>query len=142
MSIAPLNSSDTDSQHPTDVESGDIERPVKRKKKRRSTSHLKAVPETLAQREQIRDAAEKYAEPLDKTRPFNKGELEQHGRTLLQQMELPEKFLGFVMVLIGNFFWKRQFLAIPFEKRMLLLPHCLKHAEGCPAEYDQFGLDC
>ena len=79
MSIAPLNSSDTDSQHPTDVESGDIERPVKRKKKRRSTSHLKAVPETLAQREQIRDAAEKYAEPLDKTRPFNKGELEQHG---------------------------------------------------------------
>ena len=25
---------------------------------------------------------------------------------------------------------------------MLLLPHCLKHAEGCPADYDQFGLDC
>lgn len=142
MSIAPLNSSETDSQHSTDVESGDIERPVKRKKKRRSTSHLKAVPETLAQREQIRDASEKYAEPLDKTRPFNKGELEQHSRELLKQMDLPEKFLGFVMVLIGNFFWKRQFLAIPFEKRMLLLPHCLKHAEGCPAEYDQFGLDC
>ena len=25
---------------------------------------------------------------------------------------------------------------------MLLLPHCLKHAEGCPADYDEFGLDC
>jgi geranylgeranyl pyrophosphate synthase len=22
------------------------------------------------------------------------------------------------------------------------LPHCLKHAEGCPADYDEFGLDC
>ena len=57
-------------------------------------------------------------------------------------MALPEKFLGFAMVLIGNFFWKQQFLAIPFERRMLLLPHCLKHAEGCPAEYTEFGLDC
>ncbi len=57
-------------------------------------------------------------------------------------MNQPEKFLGFMMVLIGNFFWKRQFLAIPFERRLLLLPHCLKHAEGCPAEYDEFGLDC
>jgi geranylgeranyl pyrophosphate synthase len=25
---------------------------------------------------------------------------------------------------------------------LFLLPHCLKHAEGCPADYDQFGLDC
>jgi geranylgeranyl pyrophosphate synthase len=24
----------------------------------------------------------------------------------------------------------------------MLLPHCLKNAEGCPAEYDEFGLDC
>ncbi|MFO0846407.1 MAG: DUF116 domain-containing protein [Gemmataceae bacterium] len=21
-------------------------------------------------------------------------------------------------------------------------PHCLKNAEGCPADYDEFGLDC
>ena len=44
--------------------------------------------------------------------------------------------------MVGNFFWKQQFLAIPFNRRMLLLPHCLKHAQGCPAEYTQFGLDC
>ena len=25
---------------------------------------------------------------------------------------------------------------------MFLLPHCLKHAEGCPADYDDFGLEC
>ncbi len=36
------------------------------------------------------------------------------------------------MVLLGNAFWKRQFIAVPFEKRLLLLPHCFKHAEGCP----------
>ncbi len=116
--------------------------PVKRKRKRPSTSHLKAVPETLKLREEIKAAAEKYAEKLDKTNPFNKNELESYGRNLLKQMNQPEKFLGFAMVMIGNFFWKRQFLATPFERRLLLLPHCLKHAEGCPADYDEFGLDC
>lgn len=120
----------------------DDPKPVKRKRRRASTSHLKDVPDTLELREKIKTAAEKYAQPLDKSRPFNKGELEAHGRELLVQMDLPERFLGFAMVLIGNFFWKRQFLATPFERRMLLLPHCLKHAEGCPADYDEYGLDC
>ena len=24
----------------------------------------------------------------------------------------------------------------------MLLPHCLKHAEGCPADYDEMGMKC
>jgi len=115
---------------------------VRKKGKRRSTTHLKAVPETLELREQVKVAAEEYARNLDRSRAFTRNELEHHGRALLDQMGLPEKFLGFSMVMVGNFFWKQQFLAIPFNRRMLLLPHCLKHAEGCPAEYSQFGLDC
>lgn len=124
------------------VESHPAAKPARRDKSGRSTSHLKLVPETLEQREQVKTAAEKYAAALDRSRPFTKNELEAHGRKLLEQLELPEKFLGFAMVLVGNFFWKRQFLSIPFNRRMLLLPHCLKHADGCPADYDEFGLDC
>ncbi|HVJ84351.1 MAG TPA: polyprenyl synthetase family protein [Caulifigura sp.] len=113
-----------------------------RDKSGRSTSHLKIVPETLEQREFIKREAEKYAQKLDKSRAFTKSQLEQHGRTLLKELDQPEKYLGFSMVMIGNFFWKKQFLALPFNRRMLLLPHCLKHADGCPADYDEFGLDC
>jgi geranylgeranyl pyrophosphate synthase len=116
--------------------------PVRKKGKRRSTTHLKIVPETLELREQFKAAAEAFAHELDRGRPFTRNELEKYGRTLLDRMGQPEKYLGFTMVMIGNFFWKQQFLAIPFNRRMLLLPHCLKHAEGCPAEYTQFGLDC
>ncbi|MGH7200383.1 MAG: DUF116 domain-containing protein, partial [Planctomycetaceae bacterium] len=148
MSIAPTDRSDsplTVSETATASRNGRAngtdDRPVKRNR-RRSTSQFKFVPETLDLRERIKAAAEAYADPLVKSKPFNRNELEQHGRTLLEQLDLPEKFLGFAMVLIGNFFWKRQFLATPFERRMLLLPHCLKHAEGCPADYDEFGLDC
>ncbi|MEO2013668.1 MAG: polyprenyl synthetase family protein [Fuerstiella sp.] len=144
MSIVPISE-----VLPADVEAPgddadliDDPKPVRKKGKRRSTSHLKAVPESLEQRETFKKAAEAYAIGLNRSRAFNKNELESHSRILLNQMGLPEKFLGFAMVMIGNFFWKQQFLAIPFERRMLLLPHCLKHAEGCPAEYSEFGLDC
>ena len=141
MSIAPA---DSHSVEASDVPTGNgvmDDAPVKRRR-RKSTSHLKEVPPSLAVREQIKAAAEKFAETLDRGRNFMKPQLEEWSRQLLGELNLPEKYVGFAAVLIGNFFWKRQFLAIPFEKRLLLLPHCLKHAEGCPADYDEFGLDC
>jgi geranylgeranyl diphosphate synthase, type II len=145
VSIAPTerhNSDHATTTLPGGSESADADAPVKRKRRRQSTSHLKFVPEELSLREQIKAEAEKFAVGLNKSKPFNRSDLEGWGRTLLDQMGLPEKYLGFTSVLIGNFFWKQQFLAVPFERRMLLLPHCLKHAEGCPADYDEFGLDC
>ncbi|MBL8817043.1 MAG: polyprenyl synthetase family protein [Planctomyces sp.] len=139
MSIVPPSEDVAVRQHAID---DDDPAPVRKKGKRRSTTHLKAVPGSLDERTKIKVAAEQYARGLDRSRAFSRDELEHHGRTLLEQMELPERYLGFAMVMVGNFFWKQQFLAIPFNRRMLLLPHCLKHAEGCPAEYTQFGLDC
>lgn len=112
------------------------------KKARRSTSHLKAVPESLAERTRIQASADRFMREVDRSHAFTRDDLEKLGRSFLAEEGLPEKFLGFAMVLLGNAFWKRQFISVPFERRMLLLPHCLKHAEGCPAEYDQFGLDC
>src|SRR5205085_2798725 len=47
----------------------------------------------------------------------------------------------FTMVALTNEFWREQVQAVDFKRRLLLLPHCLKHAEGCPADYDEFGLD-
>jgi len=126
----------------SDIQDDDDEPMPKRKKIRSSTSHLKIVPETLALREELKARAAAFAEKLDHSKPFNKAQLTIWANQLLGEMSLPEKYSGFAAVMIGNAFWRRQFLATPFERRMLLLPHCLKHAEGCPAEYTEFGLDC
>ena len=126
----------------SDIQDDDDEPMPKRKKIRSSTSHLKIVPETLELRELFKAKAQQFAGKLDHSKPFNKTQLQVWAMQLLGEMSLPEKYSGFAAVLIGNFFWRRQFLATPFERRMLLLPHCLKHAEGCPAEYTEFGLDC
>lgn len=126
----------------SDIQDDDDEPMPMRKKIRSSTSHLKIVPESLELRELVKAKAQQFAEKLDHSKPFNKTQLQTWSMQFLAEMSLPEKYSGFAAVMIGNFFWRRQFLATPFERRMLLLPHCLKHAEGCPAEYTEFGLDC
>jgi geranylgeranyl pyrophosphate synthase len=112
------------------------------KKARRNTSHLKLVPETKAAREELRAKCAAVAAKLDKSRPLGKDELETIARATLEQAGLAEGFLGWTMVALATEFWASQVAAAPFERRLFLLPHCLKHAEGCPADYDDFGLDC
>jgi geranylgeranyl pyrophosphate synthase len=112
------------------------------KDKRLSSAAFKVVPEPRSLRDQLRAAAAEFARPLDRSKPFTKAELQKMGEALLGRLDLGEQYLGFTMVLIANEFWREQVQAIPFHRRLLLLPHCLKNAEGCPADYDEFGLDC
>ena len=79
---------------------------------------------------------------IDRGRALTRPALQEMGETLLRQLELGEQYLGFTMVCLANEFWREQVAAIDFKRRLLLLPHCLKNAEGCPADYDEFGLDC
>jgi geranylgeranyl pyrophosphate synthase len=103
---------------------------------------LKVVPETLAMREKLRARAVEVAERLDKSRPLSKDEMETVARALLDQQGLGEGYLGWTMVALATAFWRDQVAAVPPSRRLFLLPHCLKHAEGCPADYDDFGLEC
>ena len=118
------------------------EEPITSRSPRRKTSHLKEVPETLELRESLRARCEDVASRLDPASPVTKDEMEQIARAMIQEADLPESYLGWVMVMISSAFWKGPLSAVPPERRLFLLPHCLKHAEGCPAEYDQFGMNC
>ena len=109
---------------------------------RRKTSHLKEVPETLELRESLRARCAEIAARIDRSTPMTKDEMEQIARRALEEADLPEGYLGWMMVMISSEFWKDALSAVPPERRLFLLPHCLKHAEGCPAEYDQFGMNC
>lgn len=112
------------------------------RKKRRRTSHLKDVPPSLELREQLRTVCQQTAAKLDKSSPLTKDEMEQIARGLLKDQGQPEGYLGWTMVMLSSEFWRDQVAAVPPSRRLFLLPHCLKHAEGCPADYDEFGLDC
>ncbi|MGD9722776.1 MAG: polyprenyl synthetase family protein [Pirellulales bacterium] len=100
------------------------------------------MPETLELRERLRAAAMEVAGRLDKSRPLSKDEMEGVARSLLAEMGLGEGYVGWTMVVLASAFWRDQVAAVPPSRRLFLLPHCLKHAEGCPADYDDFGLEC
>jgi len=107
-----------------------------------STAGWKVIPETLELRERIKRAAADYLANVDRSQALTRAQLQHWAQDLLQRLGLGEQYMGFTAVCLSNEFWREQLMAIDFSKRLLLLPHCLKHAEGCPAEYDEFGLDC
>jgi geranylgeranyl pyrophosphate synthase len=112
------------------------------KPKKVSTAHLKVVPETRELRDRVRDATRDHAAKLDRSQPLDKDVARRTAEAALASLGLGEAYLGFALVAVCNEFWREQVAAIPFHRRLLLLPHCLKNAEGCPADYDEFGLDC
>jgi geranylgeranyl pyrophosphate synthase len=116
--------------------------PPESKSKKATTAAFKVIPETRPLRDRIRDAAGAYVRTLPKAKPLTREEFRVHSETLLKQLGLGDQYLGFTLVCIANEFWREQVAAVPFHRRLMLLPHCLKNAEGCPAEYDEFGLNC
>jgi geranylgeranyl pyrophosphate synthase len=113
-----------------------------RKSKRRQTAHLKLVPQEKTLREKLQARAAEVTARLDKSRPLTKDEMEALARRTLAEAGQPEGYTGWMMVILATEFWKDQVAAVPPSRRLFLLPHCLKHAEGCPADYDEFGLEC
>jgi geranylgeranyl diphosphate synthase, type II len=113
-----------------------------RKGRRRKTSHLKDVPATRELREQLKLRCDEVAARLDRTRPMTKDEMEKVARELLQREGFPEGYLGWIMVMLSSAFYRDQVAGTDPSRRLFLLPHCLKHAEGCPADYDEFGMNC
>lgn len=127
----------TEIDSPTDEKA----KPVRRSR-RRKTAHLKLVPQTKESREALREKCRAVADTLDRDIPPSKDELESISRALLTDAGLEEGYLGWTMVVLSSCFWEEQIQSIPYSRRLFLLPHCLKHAEGCPADYDEFGLAC
>ncbi len=107
-----------------------------------NTAAFKAIPETRDLRDRVRAAAVAACRGLDKAQSLTREVSKELSEGVLRSLGLGPEYLGFTMVMLSNEFWREQVAAVPFHRRLLLLPHCLKNAEGCPAEYDELGLDC
>ena len=107
-----------------------------------NTAAFKAVPETRAMRDAVREAVRVLCATIDKSKPLTRDLTREAAEGVLESLGYGGQYVGFTMVMMTNEFWREQVAAIPFHRRLMLLPHCLKNAEGCPADYDEFGLDC
>ena len=102
----------------------------------------KNIPQTRIQRDYLKEVVREYCKNVQPAPPLSQEELKIHAKNIIKATELDPIYRDYVGVLINNETWRDQLAAIPFERRLLLLPKCLRIESKCPAPFDEFGLLC
>ncbi|MEI7820762.1 MAG: polyprenyl synthetase family protein [Verrucomicrobiota bacterium] len=102
----------------------------------------KNIPQTPEERKQILHAVRNYVAEYSPTPPVPVAELAEHADRLVQHLGILPIYRDYVGVLINNELWREQLAAVPFDRRLLLMPKCLRVESKCPAPFDEFGLLC
>jgi len=100
------------------------------------------VPADRAERERILSAVRDYVAENSLVCPLSMDELRVHSASVADAFGIDENFRDFIVVLINNETWRDTLAKIPYSKRLLLLPKCLRNHEKCQGEFDQYGLIC
>jgi geranylgeranyl diphosphate synthase type II len=102
------------------------------------------IPQTLEEREHLKGVVARYVHEQRDTLvpPLVLDELKTHAEALVSRIGLDPIYRDYVGVLINNEVWTDQLATVPFDRRLLLLPKCLRVEDKCPAPFDEFGLLC
>ncbi|HVL66284.1 MAG TPA: polyprenyl synthetase family protein [Vicinamibacterales bacterium] len=100
------------------------------------------IPQTLAEREHLKQLARAYVAAVRPVPPMPPDPLREHATRMLNDAGVPLTYLEYAAVLVSNEMWRDALAGIPYERRLLLMPKCLRVEEKCPAPFDEFGLLC
>src|SRR5882724_3876307 len=91
------------------------------------------IPETRPERERLARLARRYVAENNPVPPMPMSELREHADALIASIGCPEKYRDYLAVIINNEAWREQLATIPFERRLLLMPKCMRVEAKCPA---------
>lgn len=74
--------------------------------------------------------------------PVPMADLKEHADELLAALGTKEIYRDYLGILINNELWRETLATVPFERRLLMIPKCLRVESRCPAPFDEFGLLC
>src|SRR5688572_17300087 len=100
------------------------------------------IPQTRGEREKAKQLVEQYVERCRPVPPLSFEELRRHSETLSGAHGLDPAYRDYIAVLLNGEVWRDTLATVPFERRLLLLPKCLRVEDKCPAPFDEFGLLC
>src|SRR5829696_1011741 len=101
-----------------------------------------SIPQTRPERERMKLQARAYVEAYRPVPPLSFEELRKHSDKFVELHGHDPKYRDYVAVLISSETWRDQLATVPYERRLLLLPKCLRVEDKCPAPFDDFGLLC
>lgn len=108
----------------------------------KDSKRILKVPEDTALRNKLREETRLLASQMNILPPASFNQMEQLALDLLKKLEMPASYIDFVIVLLGNESWRKTVEATPFNRRLLLLPQCLKDNARCKGVFDELGLNC
>ncbi len=100
------------------------------------------VPYDKEKRDEMQQGVEAFFNGSKVMPPVSYETLYDFATQLIERERWEEKFRAFIMVCIGNHIWRPVVGAIPYNRRIMLLPQCLRHPQFCKAEKDELGLLC
>ena len=108
----------------------------------RSRPPQPSIPQTKPDRDGLLEAVRRGMAKNPAVPPLSLDELRRRAAQALAEAGLEERYLDYAAVLVGNESWRDALAAVPFERRLLLMPKCLRVENRCPAPFDEFGLLC
>jgi geranylgeranyl pyrophosphate synthase len=113
--------------------------PVPKQIGRRTQSN---IPNARADREMLKREVQDQVAKADIVPPLSLSELREHAQQIVKRSGMDPIFVDYVTLLVNNETWRHDLAAIPYERRLLLVPKCLRVEERCPAPFDELGLLC
>lgn len=107
-----------------------------------SGKSIHKVPEPYALRKALRQKVSDLLSERDLCPPLPLDELSSIAEEIISSESLDPAFRGWLMVEVHNSVWRDTLSSIPRERRLLLLPKCLRSSSSCQAEVDEIGLLC
>lgn len=104
--------------------------------------NILVVPEQALTRNRLRKAARELVAERGILPPASFSLISQLAEEVIGRTNTDSQFTEFAMVVCGNEIWRQVVAATPFNRRLLLLPQCLKNDSSCHAEIDNLGLIC
>src|SRR5437773_1272067 len=102
----------------------------------------KNIPQTTAERNRLLQSIRRYVAEYSPVPPMPLEELKVHADRVVEMLRCDPIYRDYIGVLINNEMWREALAAVPYERRLLLLPKCLRVESKCPAPFDEFGLLC
>lgn len=100
------------------------------------------IPPTKAERDAVAKRVRAFVAESSLVPPLPMDELRDNARTLCERDGINPRYVEYLAVLLNNELWRETVAAIPYDRRLLLLPKCLRVEERCPAPFDELGLLC
>ena len=132
-------SSDTLDQIETETVPLQLPVQVPRQTYRRAQSN---IPDDKQVRVRLKQLTEDYITRVGAVPPLTMDELREHTSAVLQEAGLDPIYKDYAAILVGNAAWRDAVARIPYDRRLLLIPKCLRVEDKCPAPFDEFGLLC